>query len=147
MKKGRGGPYQPRAPLTNLTTVKLSRKRCPKISGRTCVESMLCKVHPELYIPPLTQPITNAPNLYHFTRLSLLCWFAVEQSRTVVCWADLIWCPGLAVAVWSDDGLVWELMHGLICGGIWDSSDCLVWWSDLRRILWAADVVWFHGLI
>ena len=36
------------------------------------MESMLCKVHPELYIPPLTQPIRNAPDLYHFKRLGLL---------------------------------------------------------------------------
>ena len=106
----------PGSPLTDLTTVKLSRKRCPKTSGRTCVESMLCKVHPELYIPPLTQPIMNAPNLYHFKRLGVLCWFEVEQSRMVVCWADLIWLSGVAVVVcsggltlvvWSDDGLVW----------------------------------------
>ena len=155
-EKGKGRPLPAReTKLTNLTTVKLSRKRCPKFSGRTCVESMLCKVHPELYIPPLTQPIMNAPNLYHFTRLGVLCWFEVEQSRMVVCWADLIWLSGVAVVVWSDglilvvwsdDGLVWELMHGLICGRIWDSSDYLVWWFDLRRILWTADVVWFWRL-
>ena len=42
----------------------------------------------------------------------------------VVCWADLIWLAvvvwsdGLILVVWSDDGLVWELMHGLICGRI-----------------------------
>ena len=116
-EKGKGRPLPAReTTLTNLTTVKLSRKRCPKISGRTCVESMLCKVHPELYIPPLTQPIMNAPNLYHFKRLGVLCWFEVEQSRMVVCWADLIWLSGVAVVVcsdglpfvvWSDDGLVW----------------------------------------
>ena len=32
---------------------------------------------------------------------------------------------GLILVVWSDNGLLWELVHGLICG----------------RILWAADVV------
>ena len=68
----------PGSPLTDLTTVKLSRKRCPKTSGRTCVESMLCKVHPELYIPPFTQPIKNAPDLCHFRRLAMLCWFEAE---------------------------------------------------------------------
>ena len=45
----------------------------------------------------------------------------------VVCWADLIWLSGVAVVVcsdgltlvvWSDDGLVWYLVHGLICGRI-----------------------------
>ena len=135
-QKGKGRPLPAQgAQLTDLTTVNLSRKRCPKTSGRTCVESMLCKVHPELYIPPLTQPIMNAPNLYRFTRLGVLCWFEVEQSRMVVCWADLIWWPGVAVVDWSDDGLVWELVHGPINGRIWFSSDCLVWWSYLGRIL------------
>ena len=169
MKKGRGGPYQPRAPLTNLTTVKLSRKSCPKTSGRKCVESMLCKVHPELYIPPLTQPTNNAPDLYHFTRLGVLCWFEVEQSRMVVCWADLIWWSGLAVVVWSDgvilvvwsdDGLVWELVHGLICGRdlrllwlagvmVWsgaDLMDCccsLVPWPNPE--VWVRNIVWSNG--
>ena len=68
----------PGNPLANLTTVKLSRKKIPETSGRTCVESMLCKVHPELYIPPLTQPIKNAPDLYHFKRLGMLCWLEAE---------------------------------------------------------------------
>ena len=39
-----------------------------------------------------------------------------------------------------------ELLHGLICSRIWDSSDCLLWWSDLGLILWTAVVVWFNGL-
>ena len=33
---------------------------------------MLCKVHPELYITPVTQPIKNAPDLYHFKGLGML---------------------------------------------------------------------------
>ena len=135
-EKGKGRPLPAReTTLTNLTTVKLSRKRCPKISGRTCVESMLCKVHPELYIPPLTQPIMNAPNLHHFKRLGVLCWFEVEQSRMVVCWADLIWLSGVAVVVWSDglilvvwsdDGLVWELVVG-------SETRLIVWCDGLSR--------------
>ena len=134
-EKGKGRPLPAReTTLTNLTTVKLSRKRCPKISGRTCVESMLCKVHPELYIPALTQPIMNAPNLYHFTRLGVLCWFEVERSRIVACWADLIWLSGVAVVVWSDglilvwsdDGLVWELVVG-------SETRLFVWWDGLIR--------------
>ena len=157
-RQGRPLPSR-RTPLINLITVKLSRKRCPKNSGRTCVESMLCKVHPDLYIPLLTQPTNNAPDLYHFTRMGVLCWFEVEQSRMVFCWlgwsdmlawsdlAMIVCSDGLILVVWSDNGLVWVLVHGLICGRIWDSSDCLELWSDLRRILWAALVVWFYGLI
>ena len=94
---------------------------------------MLCKVHPEFYIPPLTQPIRNAPDLYHFSRLGVLCWFETEQSG--------IYCCGLIRVVWSDDGgglmvwfggRVWRWSGvefgcgGLICGR-W--TDGLVWWS------------------
>ena len=152
-ENGQGRPLPSRGtPLTNLTTVKLNRKRCPKTSGRTCVERMFCKVHPELYVPPLTQPKNNAPDLYHFTRLGVQCWFEVEQSKMAVfwlAWSDLlVWCGCGGLFWWADfGGLVWELVHGLICSRIWDSSDCLVLWSDLMRILWAALVVWFYGLI
>ena len=82
MKKGKGRPLPAQGtPLTNLTTVKLSRIRRADASGRKCVNSMLCKVHPELYIPPFTQPTRNAPNLYHFRRLGVL--------RSLVYCADL----------------------------------------------------------
>ena len=64
------------SPLANLTTVKLSRINRPDALGRKCVDSMLCKVHPELYIPPLSQPTRNAPDLFYFRRLlGVLCWF------------------------------------------------------------------------
>ena len=130
----------PGHPLTNLTTVKLSRKRCPKTSGRTCVESMLCKVHPELYIPPLTQPTNNAPDLCHFTRLSLLCWFEVDNWRTVVCWLGwtdlLVWCGGDGLIWWADFGdLVWRWSG--VGVGAW--SDL---WSDLRLLRLCGVVVW-----
>ena len=157
-EKGHGRPLPSRGtPLTNLTTVKLSRKRCPKTSGRTCVESMLCKVHPELYVPPWPNPQTM-----HLTcaisRGWVCCadlkwssqWWQSVGWADLICWSDVavvVCSDGLILVVWSDDGLVWELVHGLICGRIWDSSDCLVLWSDLGQILWAALVVWFYGLI
>ena len=101
---------------------------------------MLCKVHPELYIPPLTQPIMNSPDLYHFTRLGVLCWFEVEQSRMVACWADLIWWPGVTVVLiwWADfGGLVWR-WSGVVVGA-W--SDL---WSDLR-LVWLSDAMVWPG--
>ena len=126
----------PGHPLTNLTTVKLSRKRCPKTSGRTCVESMLCKVHPELYITPLTQPIMNAPDLYHFRMLGILCCLEAEESRMVVCglvgWSDLIW-SGCLVLRWWSVLMVWF-------GG---SDDGLLWYSDV--VVWAG--VRFDGIV
>ena len=84
---------------------------------------MLCKVHPELYIPPLTQPTNNAPDLYHFTRLGVLCWFEVEQPWMVVC--GLIW-SGSLVWRWSGVGV-----------GTW--SDL---WPDLRLIWLSGVLVW-----
>ena len=132
-EKEQGRPLPSRGtPLTNLTAVKLSRKRCPKTSGRTCVESMLYKVYPELYVSPLTQPTSNAPDLYHFTRLGVLCWFDVEQSRMVVCWLGwsnlLVWCGGGGLFRWADSsGLVWRWSG--VGVGAW--SDL---WSDLRLL-------------
>ena len=84
---------------------------------------MLCKVHPELYIPPLTQPTNNAPDLYHFTRLGVLCWFEVEQPWMVVC--GLIWSGGL-VWRWSVVGV-----------GSWSDQ-----WPDVRLIWLSVVVVW-----
>ena len=139
MKREGEALTSPGNPLANLTTVKLSRIRSPETSSRTCVESMLCKVHPELYIPPLTQPIRNAPDLYHFNRLGLLCWVEAEQSG--------IFCCGLIRVVWSDGGgglmvwfggRVWQWSGvEFVCGGlIWGrTTDGLVWssyvWSGL----------------
>ena len=48
---------------------------------------------------PMTQPTNNAPDLYHFTKLGVLCLFEVEQPRMVVCWADLIWLSGVTAVV------------------------------------------------
>ena len=101
-EKGKGRPLPAQgAQLVNLTTIKLSRKKCPESSGRTCVESMLCKVHPELYIPPSTQPIKNAPDLYH-SRGWVCCadWKLSRQGWCpVVWWGDLNWLSGLAVVL------------------------------------------------
>ena len=57
------------------------------------MESMLCKVHPELYIPPLAQPIKKAPDLYHFKGLGML--FCLEDgglwSGGLICSGGLVW--------------------------------------------------------
>ena len=72
--KGKGRPLPAQGtPLANLTTIKLSRKKVQKVRPKVC-ESMLCKVHPELYLPSLTQPIKNAPDLYHFKKLGMPFW-------------------------------------------------------------------------
>ena len=75
---------------------------------------MLCKVHPELYIPPLTQPIKNAPDLYHFKRLGADWKLSSQECCPVVWWGDLNWWSGLVVVVGSD-------------GLIWWSGGCLIW--------------------
>ena len=123
MKREGEALTSPGNPLANLTTVKLSRIRSPETSSRTCVESMLCKVHPELYIPPLTQPIRNAPDLYHFSRLGVLCWFGAEQSG--------VYCCGLT----DSGGLVWR----------WRWSDGLIWLSGLTMV-WRGIRIWWSDL-
>ena len=113
---------RPGNPLTNLTTVKLNRIRSPETSGRTCVESMLCKVHPELYIPSLTQPTRNAPNLYHFRRLGVLCWLEAESGMVVWCWSLLWWADLIGCwVVWPGRRVWWSALVG------W--SDGRIWWS------------------
>ena len=73
-EKGKGRPLPARgAQLTKLLTIKLSRKKNsgvfrPKVCGKYALQGssrVLCT--------PLTQPIKNAPNLYHFKRLGMLC--------------------------------------------------------------------------
>ena len=133
MKKEGEALTSPGNPLANLTTVTLSRIRSPETSSRTCVESMLCKVHPELYIPPLTQPIRNAPDLYHFSRLGVLCWFEADQPGIYFCclirvvWSD----GGSALMVWFG-GRIWrwsgvEFGYGGVIWCRW--TDGLVRWS------------------
>ena len=89
---------------------------------------MLCKVHPELYITPLTQPIMNAPDLYHFRMLVMLCCLEAEESRMVVCGlvgrSDLIWLSGLTVVVCSDGRIWWSGLTMICC-------DIQKWWSEL----------------
>ena len=121
----------PGNPIANLTTIKLSRIRSRQTSGRTCVESMLCKVHPELYITPLTQPTRNAPDLYHFRRLGVLYWLEAE-SRMVVWCGSLIWWVGLVGcssgrSCWSVGWSGWQVWRSALVG----CCTCLLWRSDL----------------
>ena len=82
------------------------------------------------------------PVRFHEVGCAVLIWIAEVKDGSLVVWSD-----GLILVVWSDDGVVWELVHGLICSRIWDKSDSLVSWSDMGRILWVAVVVWLDGLI
>ena len=69
----------PGHPLTNLTTVKLSRKKMSENLGpNVCGKYALQGSSRALYIPPLTQPTKNAPDLYNFRKLGVLCWFDAE---------------------------------------------------------------------
>ena len=71
------------------------------------MESMLCKVHPELDITPLTQPIKNAPDLYHFKGLGML--FCLEDGGL---WSDV------AVKVCSDGLIWWWSGLTMVCCGL-----------------------------
>ena len=123
----------PGNPLTNVTTVKLNGIRSLETSGRTCVESMLCKVHPELYIPSLTQPTRNAPNLYPFKRLGVLCWFEAESRMVFWCgsliwWADLVGCWLVWLGRW-----VWRSALVGCCSCLDERSDLVVCFNGLNR--------------
>ena len=94
---------------------------------------MLCKVHPELYIPPLTQPIRNAPDLYHFKRLGLLfCLGDAGLWPDGVIWSDLVVWFGSrwsVLMVWFG-GRVWRWSVVVLgCGGL--ISDLIVWSGGL----------------
>ena len=84
-EKGQGRPLPAQGtPLTNLTIVKLSRIRRADASGRKCVNSMLCKVHPELYIPPFYPTHKECTKPVPFQEVGctqepcVLCWFEGE---------------------------------------------------------------------
>ena len=118
--------------LANLTTIKLSRKKSPETSGRTCVESMLCKVHPELYIPSLDPTHKECTWPVSLQEVG----YAVLIG---VLWYDgLIWSVGLDWRWWWDpmvrfgSRVVTMALFGI-----------RMWWSDLGSDL----IVSFCGLM
>ena len=90
------------------------------------MESVLCKVHPELYIPPLTQPTMNAPDLYHYKKLGMLCRLEAGQSRLVYC--GLVLLTELVVWIGGGDLMIWwsDLVVGLVVVSSGFRSGCLV---------------------
>ena len=104
---------------------------------------MLCKVHPELYIPPLTQPIRNAPNLYHFTRLGVLCCADLRLSSQGWLSVRLIYSGGVILVVWSHDGLVWKFGGFGLGSDLMDCSGGLISWSNLDVFL--SQIVWLNS--
>ena len=94
----------PGNPLTNLTTIKLCRKRSPGTSSRTRVDSMRCKVHPELFLLTSLNP----------THKETIWPGCLEVGRSVQSCGWLIsWEVGGLVMVWSEvcfveNGLDWR---------------------------------------
>ena len=149
-EKGQGRPLPSRGTqLTNLTTVKLSQKRCPKTSGRTCVESMLCKVHPELYIPPLnpTHKQCTWPVPFQEVGCAVLIWSgAVKDGNLLV---GLIWSAGLMWRWWFYL-MGWFWWSGLTM--VWCGSWCMVWsvvGSETPPIVCCCGLIWgrSYGLL
>ena len=99
------------------------------------------KVHPELYIPPLTQPIRNAaPVPFHEVGCAVLIWSWVVKDGCLLGWSALValcdggsqiwfWWSGHTM-VWfgSSADLVWGRIRMDCCGG-------LVLWSNLNVFL------------
>ena len=111
-EKGQGRPLPARgAPLTNLTTVKLSRNKVRKLQAESVWKVCFARFIQGSIYPPLTQPIRNAPNLYH---CDLLIWSRVVKDGCLPGWSDLVvWYGGDGLFWWSDlfvgseNGLVW----------------------------------------
>ena len=94
------------------------------------------KVHPERYIPPLTQPIRNAaPVPFHEVGCNVLISRWVVQDSCLLGWSALV--------VLCDGGCqIWFWLSGRTMVWFGSSAD-LVW----GRIWWTAVVVWFRDLI
>ena len=140
----------PGSPLTDLTTVKLSRKRCPKTSGRTCVESMLCKVHPELYVPPSSQTHKESTWSVPFQEAGYAVLIGIWVVKDGVLWSGgVIWTGGLDWRWWCD--LWWSnLVVGTGRDGTMVCCGIRMWWSDLGCdliVLCGVLIDCFHGLI
>ena len=58
----------------------------------------------------------NAPDLYHYKKLGMLCWLEAEQSRLVYCGLEMltelvVWIGGGGLMIWfggrvGEDGLM-----------------------------------------
>ena len=124
----------PGNPLTNLTTIKLSRKRSSGTSSRTCVDSMRCKVHPELFLLTSLNPThkeTIWPGCLEVGRSVQICGWLIswEVGGLVMVWSEvclvengldwrsaawkMVWIGGLlrgkrSEVCWEENGLVWR---------------------------------------
>ena len=135
-KRERGDPYQPGNPLTNLTTIKLSRKKNsevfrPKVCGKYALQGS----SRALYTPldPTHKECTWPVPVQEVGYSVLIGSWVVRDGGL---WSDV------AVEVCSD-GLIWwwsgltMVCCGLIWGRIWSG---VVW-------LEAALIDWFEGLV
>ena len=95
---------------------------------------MLCKVHPELYITPVTQPIKNAPDLYHFKGLGMLSCLedGALSSNGLIRSGGLVW-------LWWSVLMFW--FGGPVVAMVWS----LIWLS-CTVVSWTGFVVQFGGL-
>ena len=146
-EKGKGRPLPAQgAQLANLTTIKLSRKKSPETSGRTCVESMLCKVHPELYIPSLDPTHKECTWPVPFQEVGYAVLIGSWVVKYGVLWSGgVIWSGSLDCRWWCDL-MIWfggRVVTTVFCG-------IRMWWSDLGSdlIVWCGGLMdCFHGLI
>ena len=63
----------PGNPLANLTTINLSRKRVRKLQAERVWKVCFARFIQSSMYPPRPKPTKNAPDLYHFKRLGMLC--------------------------------------------------------------------------
>ena len=81
----------------------------------------------------------NAPDLYHYKKLGMLCWLEAEQSMLVYC--GLVLLTELMVWIGGGDLIIWlsDLVVGLVKIALFSS---LIWVP-----IWLSGVGCFHGLI
>ena len=78
-EKGQGRPLPAQGtPLTNLTTINLSRRRIRKLQDERVWKVCFARFIQSSMYPPRPKPIRKAPDLYHFKRLGMLCWLESE---------------------------------------------------------------------
>ena len=128
----------PGNPLTNLTTIKLSRKRSPGTSSRTCVDSMRCKVHPELFLfTPLnpTHKETIWPGLSGGWSFCANLWLSVSwEVRGLV----MVWSEGLLRGKWSGlRSATWNM----VCLSVCCVEKGLHWKSAARKTGWSGGLL------
>ena len=128
---------RPGNPLTNLTTIKLSRKKFRKLQAERVWKVCFARFIQSSIYPPWPNP-----QWMHLTCTITRSWVCcADWKLSSQGWCTLVWCcylnwwSGLEVVIWLSGGRVVKM-------ALWPydlGSDLTVWCGGLMD--------WFHGLI